>query len=154
MLKKLLGKKKDDSESSNSELIEKISKMNLTEMRAYVRDKVVALPLSEEGLYEVMKKLVEENPTTKHRYLQNDDMDTKKKKAFDLVVYVSTSKRLTIATVELIQKFIEAYEDIITDYDKRNKDIYKARLEEAIAKGIGVMESISKMRKRMNILGE
>jgi len=156
MLKNILGRNKNDSKAdkAHDELIEKISNMNLTDMRAYVRDKLSNLPITEDGLNEVMLKLINEDKTTKKRYINDDDMDSKKKKAFDLVILVSSSKKLTVKTVELIQQFLHLYEPMINEYDKKNKDIYKSRLTDSLEKGINMMNQLAILKNKMNILGQ
>ena len=54
MFGKILGREKNRSNSN--ELVHKISKMNLPEMRSYVNNKAFNLEISEEGLVEVLKK--------------------------------------------------------------------------------------------------
>lgn len=155
MFSKMFDKKDKSSKDTqeNSELIARISKMNLTEMRSYVRDKIPDFKVSKEGLKEVMKRLVKEDPNTSKRYIQPDDMDTKIKKAFDLVLTISTSKKMSIEVIELIQEFILVYKEIIVKYDKDNKDIYGSRLTECINNCIAIVSQMSDYNLRTKILG-
>lgn len=147
MIKKLFGKKKEDdaSESAYAELIEKIQKMNLTEMRSYVNGRL-DLELCEEGLLAIITKL-----TT---YLSDDDMDSKKKKAFDLILLIAASKHISVGIVEAIQVFIQSNRLIIEDFDKKNKEIYQSRFNDAIDLAFKNMQEITALKNKMNLLGE
>ena len=118
-------KVKSAHKHSHSETAVRVSKMNLTEMRTYVNNKLANDEITEDGLYEVMKKLITPHETTMKLYIQIDDMDQKKKKAFDLIFLISQSKKITIQTVELMEKFTELYEDIIKKFDQDYKEIYE-----------------------------
>lgn len=157
MFSNLFDKKNDKAskeEQENSELAEKISKMNLTEMKSYVRGKIPDFRLSKEGLKEVMKRLVKEDSNTSKRYLQPDDMETKMKKAFELVLTISTSNKMSVETIELIQEFIIVYKDIIVKYDRDNKQIYGSRLTECIEKSIMIVSQMADYNLRSKIIGE
>jgi len=157
MFGSILGRKKNEIAKNDKEykaLLEKISLMNLTEMRAYINNKLKDFPISEDGLNEVMRRLVIEDKNTKQYYLQASDMDTKKKKAFDLVLAIASNSQINVVTVELIQKFIEVYKDIIHEYDRKYKEIYQSRLEESIKQALRNIAQKAELQNRMNILGE
>ena len=155
MISSILGKKKKDSQNDgeNKELKEKISKMNLSEMRIYVNDKLNSFAISEFGLSEVMRVLVSKNANGK-RFIESDAMDSKIKKAFELVIIISKSKKMTITTTELIQEFILFYRDLITDFDKEYKDIYRSKLEKCLENSLATLAMISEYKRKKSILGE
>jgi len=134
MFKNILGKKKLSSTESKEvvELREKISKMNLTEMKSYVNNRISDLKVSSLGLVEVLNRLITEDEKTKKRYLQADDNDMKKKKAFDLVISIASNKQITLEVSDKIRVFIETYSDILKQYDHDNKQIYESRLKKAL----------------------
>ena len=153
----ILGKKKAQKsvdEHSHSELANKVSKMNLTEMRTYVNNKLADNEITEDDLHEVMKKLITPHETTVKLYIQMDDMDQKKKKAFDLIFLIAKSKKITIQTVELIQKFTALYEDIIKKFDQDYKEIYESKLNDAIEHALANLNEIAELQKKMKVLGE
>lgn len=148
MFGNLLGKKRSES----SEIAQRIHKMNLADMRSYVNNKSKDFEISETGIIEVLKRLVLEDPKTSKRYIQSDDMDSKIKKAFDLVIAISTSKKMTINAIELMQKFIEVYSEIIIKYDKENKDIYSSRFKDAMEKSLYFVGEVTKLKEKMGVL--
>lgn len=153
MLSKLMNKTKaDDGDKGLAELISRISKMNLTDMRLYVNNKIVGLELSEKGLNEVLKKLTSEDEKSSKRYIEIDDDHSKIKKGFDLVILICESKKISASTVELIQNFIETYSDIIIDYDNKNKQIYVTKLKDSIEKAVERINNISEIKNKMNVL--
>ena len=157
MFSKILGKKKETTSQEDQEraqLLEKIATMNLTEMRSYVNGKLESLPLNEDGLTAILSKLTTPDTKTQLYYLKEDDADSKKKKAFDLVLLTAKSKKITFATVDQIQKFIEVYHDIIKKYDTEYKEIYASRFKDAIALALNNINEISNLKAKMNILGE
>ena len=130
MFGNILGRKKEDITEEDAEhvaLVEKISKMNLTEMRSYINGKIEDFKVSEDGLIELMNRLIIQDKKTKEYYIKSDDMDSKKKKAFDLVLLIAKNKKISLVAIEQIQKFVLLYKNIITLYDKENKDIYASR---------------------------
>ena len=151
MFSKILGKNKDESDASEHllEISKKISKMNLTEMKSYVNNKIKDFELCETGLVAVMKRLVLEDEDVSKMYIQIDDMDSKKKKAFELVIAISTNNKVTLTVIELIQEFIEVYEEIIDSYDKEFKQIYKSRLNDAITNGIATVGKVSTINMKL-----
>ncbi len=149
----MFGKKNQDT-LTNSQLIEKIAKMNLTEMRSYIKNNMKDLTLSVEGANEVMKKLISFDEKTQTYYIKNDDMDTKKKKAFELFIAVLTNKHINMKTIELAQKFLENYKELINDYDTRNKQIYSSKLTETLKSAINTINQYSKLQNKMNVLGK
>jgi bifunctional DNase/RNase len=157
MFSKILGKKtKDTNEETQQkkELLEKISKMKLTEMRSYVNNKFTGLPICEDGLIAVLKRIVLPDENTKKLYLQEDDMDTKKRKAFELVLIIAKSQKISFEAVDLMQKFLETYASLIQKYDKEHKEIYLSRLSDAIELALKNIQQISSLKAKMNILGE
>ncbi len=155
MFKSILGRKKGDisqEESAHAALSEKISKMNLTEMRSYVKNSIKDFEVSGDGLTEVMNRLTTEDENTKQYYLKVDDMDSKKKKAFDLILLVAKNNKINLGTIELIQKFVEIYSKIIKSYDTEYKEIYYSRFEDAINLGLTTINSKVALRNKMNVL--
>lgn len=155
MLTKMFGKKdKSESKNLNSAFIEKISKMNLTQMRSYVKNNLNDFPVSIEGINEILKKLTSFDEKTQTYYIKNDDMDVKKKKAFDLIIAILTSKHINIQTIELAQKFLENYKEMINDFDKTNKQIYALKLKENLENAIVTINQYADLQAKMNVLGE
>ena len=157
MFSKLLGKKQETTSKEDQEkaqLLKKISTMNLTEMRSYVNNKIEALPLCEDGLNGVILKLITPDPTTKLLYIKENDMDSKKKKAFDLVILISKNKKITFKTVDAIGVFIELYAPIIKAYDTQYKEIYASRFNDAITVALNNINKMSDFKAKMNLLGE
>lgn len=156
MFSNILGK--NDSENKqdskeDQEIINKISTMNLTDMRAYINNKMFGKESSEDGLVEVMKRLTLKNEKTSKRYIEVDDMDSKIKKAFDLVILLAMHKKITVLAVELIQEFIDLYDDIILKFDKENKQIYSKKLKDALTEAISNVNKISSLQRERNVLG-
>jgi hypothetical protein len=156
MFSKILGKKKSEAEGSNkehAELAERVSKMNLTDMRSYVKNKIPNFEVSEDGLIEVMKRLVTPDKNSSKRYIEPDDMDSKIKNGFELVMAISDSRKMTIETIELMQEFIEVYSDIILKYDTDNKQIYGSRLNDAVSKAVLNVGQMVELTQKANVLG-
>ncbi len=152
MFSKILGRKKGNKEKSeNSVLVEKISRMTLSEMKHYINDNMKELTLSEDGLREIMLKLTAKDENG-FCYLKMDDMDVKKKKAFDLVILLAKSKKITVESIELVQKFVDLHQDIIDTYDKEFKEIYNSRFRDAISAGLATIETLSCLQTKMNTL--
>jgi hypothetical protein len=145
MFSKILGKK----EKSNSEVSSKIAKMNLTDMRAYVR----GADTTEDGLIEIMNKLLRRDANSK-RYTEIGDNDSKIKKMFDVVILVAEHKKITVKAVEQIEEFINLYMDIIKKYDEDNKQIYSSKLKDAINKAINHVNAMAKLNKKLKVLGQ
>ncbi len=154
MFGKILGKNKKESEQDidTQVIIEKISKMNLVDMRVYVNDKLKDFEVCEDGLNEVMRRLISKS-TQEKRYIESDAMDSKKKKAFDLVILVSKNKKVTIVTTELIQEFIKLYNDIIIKFDADNKQIYESKLKDSINSTIATITSKAEIDRKNKVLG-
>ncbi len=156
MFESLLGRKKQDisdNDSEHSVLLNKIDRMNLTEMRSYVKNSLTGFESSSDGLTLVMQKLITKNERTSKRYVEPDDMDSKIKKAFELVLAIAMHKRITVHTVELLQKFLEVYTDIIAKYDQDNRDIYASRLKKAVKQSIVNIDNLTELDRKMKVLG-
>lgn len=149
----MFGKKNQD-EQTDSHVIEKISKMNLTEMRSYVKNRIKDLKVTVEGINEIMKKLTSFDENKQTYYIKNDDMDIKKKKGFDLFIAILTSKQINIETIELAQKFLEIYKEIIDDFDTRNKQIYASKLADTLEAAINTINQYTELKRKMNVLGK
>ncbi len=155
MVVKMFGKKdKSQDEQTDSHLIEKISKMNLTEMRSYVKNSMKDFEVSVNGINEIMKKLTSLDKKTQTYYIKSDDMDVKKKKAFDLFIAILTSKKINIQTIDLAQKFLENYKEIVDDFDTRNKQIYASKLTDTFEKAINAINQYAQLQNKMNVLGK
>jgi hypothetical protein len=153
MFSSILGNIKDSKkESENDKLLAKIKKMDLSDMRLYINGKLNEYKLNEYGLSEIVKRLIFINEETKHYYLQEDDQDSKKKKVFDLILLILKSKKVSIFTVELIQKFLEIYSDMIKKYDKENKQIYEQKIKESISIAIDKINFRADEADRMRTL--
>ncbi|MGD9718076.1 MAG: hypothetical protein AB7U24_02455 [Sulfurimonadaceae bacterium] len=148
MFHKFLGKKESDQAKSDG-IKEKISQMDLTQMRAFVNNKE---EITEEGIIEVLKKLIAKNETTSKRYIEIDDMDVKIKKGFDLVLSIASHKKLTLVAIELIHEFVTLYSDIIEKFDRENKQIYAAKFVQALENGVAMMEEVAKLKRKMDLL--
>ncbi|MEN8304326.1 MAG: hypothetical protein ABFQ64_09665 [Campylobacterota bacterium] len=134
MFGSILGKGKDKkSKNSTSSVHNKISKMNISEMRSYVNSRVANLNLTKEGLAEVMKKLTLPSEKTSKLYIAADDMDTKKKKGFDLVLLIVQNEYVDLDILEQIRNFTVVYEELINEYDTKHKEIYSSRFADAIS---------------------
>lgn len=155
MLKSILKKVKreEQQDDKDKEILDKISKMNLSEMRIYVNDKLKNFEISENGLAGVMKKLISKDEKGK-RFLEDDAMDVKIKKAFELVIIISKSKKMTITTTELIQEFILLYSDLITKFDQEHKDIYRTKLESCLQNSLATLAVMNEYKRKRNILGD
>jgi hypothetical protein len=156
MFESLLCRKKQDisvNDKQHSILLNKIDKMNLTEMRSYIKNNISGLESSSDGLILVMNKLITKNAKTSKRYIEPDDMDSKLKKAFELVLAIAMHKRISVHTVELLQQFLEIYMDMILKYDKENKEIYLSRLKKAIKQSIVNIHNITELDRKMKVLG-
>ncbi len=150
----ILGNIKDSKkESENEKLLNKIEKMDLGDLRLYVNGKLSEYKVSGYGLSEIVKKLIYINESTKHNYIQEDDMDSKKKKVFDLILLILKSKKINLYTVELIQKFLELYSGIIKEYDKQNKQIYEQKIKESMSIALDKINFRSDEVDRMRTLG-
>lgn len=156
MFGKILGrskKSKGDADKEYTEVVQRVSKMNLTDMRAYLKNSMSGFESSEDGLSEIMKRLLSKDEKSK-RYVEVGDQDSKIKKVFDIVLLIAGHKKITVSVVEQIQEFLELYEDIITQYDHDNKQIYASKLKDGLALAINNINEISEFNKKMKVLGE
>ena len=103
----------DDKKADRRDMVAKISKMNLTDMRAYINNRALNFPVNEDGLNEILYRLLKEDEDTSKRYIEIDDMDSKIKKGFDLVLSILVNKKIGVATIELANTFLEVYAEII-----------------------------------------
>jgi hypothetical protein len=152
MFKSILGKIKEKDKETHNELAQKIMKMDLSEKKNYVNDRIESLPVSREGLIEVMNSLIKEDSKTKKRYIKMDDSDAKKKKGFDLVITISTHKYMTLPIIDLIQDFSEAYRDIIEKYDTDNKQTYEHKLKKAVSSAVNTVNTIAEIHNTNDLL--
>ncbi|MBA3026049.1 MAG: hypothetical protein FP820_06500 [Sulfurimonas sp.] len=155
MFDNLFGKKSkvDDEVTINAHIAEKIAHMNLTDMRAYLNNRITGFDVCEFGLSEVMKKLTTEDEESEQRYLKIDDMDTKIKKAFDIVLMIAVHKKISVKTVEYMQEFLEVYRDIIESFDTRNKQIYGSKLADGLKMAIKGVNAREELKNKMQVLG-
>lgn len=155
MFGKFLGKNKDiNADNNSSQMALRVSKMTLSEMRNYVNNKLTDLEVSQEGILEVMKRLTKANEENSKLYLQADDMDSKKKKGFDLIILISKNINMSVEIVELLQEFITVYEDLIQSYDREYKDIYASRLTDAISLAIDGVNKHAELNRKTKVLGK
>lgn len=155
MFGKILGKLKSDSTDGidTAKLIHKVSNMTLSEMRNYVNNKLKDYEVCEDGIITVMQRL-NSIGVDKKRFIENDAMDSKIKKAFDLVILVANNKKTTIVAIELIQEFTEIYRDLISEFDKNNKQIYTSKFKDAISSSTDNIQKMTEMNQKMKVLGE
>ncbi len=157
MFANILGKKKSEvsiEDKTHAKVVKKVSKMNLTDMRAYINNKILDFEINEDGLVEVLRRLTTRNSETQKRYIEIDDMDSKIKKGFELVITIASHNKITVVAVELIQEFITLYNDVIAKFDRDNKQIYESKLKDALSKAIGNIGEMADLKRKMNVLGE
>jgi len=152
MFSKMLGNVKDSSTDENRELVDRVSRMNLTEMRSFINNQIPDFPVDEDGLREVLHKLLDIDEKTSKRYINIDDMDSKIKKGFDLVLNILTNKKITINVVELANDFLEIYKNIIEKYDNENKQIYYTKLRNSIDLAIKQMSAKAELQIKMDVV--
>ena len=154
MFAKILAKNKEEAKADETQqkIVKKIAKMNLVEIRTYVNNKLKNFEICPDGLVEVMKKMNSINKNEK-RFIEVDAMDSKKKKAFEIIILIAASSKVSIAVSELIQEFIKLYSDIIKKYDIDNKDIYSQKLKIALTQVMATLETMSLMNKKMSVIG-
>ncbi len=154
MFGKLLGKTEEESntDTQHREIVNKISRMNLSDMRIYVNNRLKDYEITEDGLSEVMRKLISTHDTTSARFIEIDAMPAKIKKAFDLVITISQNNKLTVVAAELIQQFIEIYDDIIKKFDEDHKQIYSSKLNTALSKATTKITEIAEVKRKMDVL--
>ena len=148
----ILGKKKENTPVDDIAL--KVSKMNLTEMRSYVNNKVNNFEITPDGLIEVMRRLTTMDKNNSKTYLQIDDMDSKKKKGFDLVLMLANSKHISVEAIELLQEFIKVYEELIAKYDVEFKEIYASRFLDATELAIDNVNKQTEFQRKQKVLGK
>ncbi len=156
MFSKMLGKiglSTNDKEKKHKELVERISKMNLTDMRTYTNNRIPDLPVSEAGIEEILKKLLEVDEKTQKRYLDIEDMDSKIRKGLDLIVNILTNKKLSIEAIELAIELFEVSKEMIEKYDLDNKQIYISKIRESLSKSIETMSKKSEIKRKMGVIG-
>ena len=151
MFSNILGGKDCSDGACDDKMKNKVSRMNLSEMRIFINNKA---EITEEGLVEVLKRLNTKNSQTDNRYIEIDDMDIKIKKGFDLVISIANHKKISVVAVELIQEFIDLYSDIIHKFDTQNKQIYNIKLKEALQKAMSNIEIIVQLKRKMNLFND
>ncbi|QFR50386.1 hypothetical protein FJR48_11870 [Sulfurimonas lithotrophica] len=150
---RILGNIKGSKDNpNNAKLLEKISKMDLSEMRIYVNGKLTEYKVDEFGLSEILKKLTFKNENTSHYYMNIEDMDSKKKKIFDLIILILSHKTVSINIIEIVQKFLETYDEIIQKYDNENKQTYKSKIKTAMKKATDMIDYKSDIVDKMRTL--
>jgi len=153
MFEKLLGKNSQEKSSDEDlEIVQRISKMHLTDMRAYLKGSMAGINPCENGLSAVMDNLINIDEDSLKRYIEIDDTDIKKRKGFEVVLLVAKSKKITVEVAEKIQKFIELYEDVILKFDTQNKQIYASRLNDALNLALTNINTMTELNNKMNIL--
>ena len=153
MFSNILGKISGNDSSQNKELIEKISKMNLVDMKTYINNRIPEFFVDEDGLSEIMRKLIRVDANTDKRYIEINSIDSKIKKCFDLVLTILINKKITITTIELVNEFVETYKDIIEKYDKENKQIYSSKFQNAINLAINDISKMADLKRKMEVVG-
>ncbi len=156
MFGKILGRKKEEVSSkdrAHNEIVSRVAKMNLTDMRAYLKDSISGFESCEDGLSVVMSKLITKDAKTSKRYIEIDAMDSKIKKGFELVLTVASHKKMTVAAVEQIQEFIKLYNDIIVKYDTDNSQIYGSKLKKSLSKSVENINKMTEINRKRAVLG-
>lgn len=151
MFNDILNKKKQQQDEQCNEIKAKISNMNLSEMRIYVNDNLKTYGISECGLREIMSKLISKDSSSK-RFIESDAMDSKIKKAFELVILISESKKMTVATTKLLEEFINLYNDLILKFDLDNKQIYESRLKKCLINAIDHVTKMAAYKSKREVL--
>ena len=156
MFRNILGKIKGQGSEDKAykELVQKIAKMNLTDMKAYINNRVPGMGTSEEGLSEIMKKLLNVDEKTSKRYIDADDMDSKIKKGFDLVLALLINKKLTVLAIEQVDEFIKTYKEIIDNYDRKHKQIYSSRFKGALGKAVDNINLRAELSRKSKVIGQ
>ena len=154
MFGNILGKIRGETDKGNKELVGKISKMNLTDMRSYINNQMPDMQVCEDGLSEVMHRLSSVDTKTTKRYIEIDDMDSKKKKGFELILNVLSNKKVTVVTIESVNKFLEISQDIIEAYDKEHKQIYNSRFQDATNLAISEINARAELKRKMGVIGK
>ena len=152
MFKKLLGKSENKSENGLKELQEYLSKIGISEMRTLLLGQVEKFPVDENMIIEILKKITHEDEKTNKRFLENNDTDIKLKKAFDTVITAASSKKVTVEAIELMQKFVLMYKDLIESFDTRNKQIYMHKLTKATELSINTVEQLTAYMNKMAVI--
>ena len=134
-----------------SELSQRIASMNLSDLNLYAKGKIEGLPPSEEGLSDVLKRLTSQLNENRY-FLDESDDDSKLKKAFDLVLYIAKSKKITMDIVEKIVNFTQQYAKLIQVYDKKHKEIYAQRFKKAVEDAGKMLDMKVALQNKMNIL--
>ena len=152
MIKKLLGKSENKSENSAKEFQEYLSKIGISDMRTLLLGQVEKFPVDENMIIEILKKITHEDEKTNKRFLENNDTDIKLKKAFDTVITAASSKKVTVEAIELMQKFVLMYKDLIESFDTRNKQIYMHKLTKATELSINTVEQLTAYMNKMAVI--
>ena len=147
---KIFGKK-SGNEKEESELKERIGKMNLTELTLYIKGSMEGVELTEEGVVEVLERLLSKVNEERY-YLDASDDDSKLKKAFDLVLLCAKSNKVTLKAMELIARFDNQYAKLIKAYDRKHKEIYEDRLKKAIEQATEIIEAKVALQNKMNMI--
>jgi len=152
MISKIFGKKDAKSVDSKKtkELKERIEKMNLSELTLYVKGKFDGFEVTEEGLIEVLKRLI--SKVNNRYFLDASDDDSKLKKAFELVLLCAKSNKVTLKAMELIAEFANYYAKLIREYDRKYKEIYEERLKKAIEQASEIIEAKVALQNKMNMI--
>lgn len=131
MFTKVLNNLIGSGEKENEELHYIIFKMDVQDLRLYVNGKLKH-KIDTYGLKEVVKKLTSINSETSKHFLEIDDMDSKKKKVFELILLVLMHKKVSIIAIEEVQIFLDTYDEILKKYDTDNKQIYESKIKDYI----------------------
>jgi hypothetical protein len=148
-----IGISTNDKEKMHNELVERISRMNLTDMRSYINNRISDLPVSEDGLKEILKRLLEVDEKTDKRYIDIEDMDSKIRKGLDLIINILANKKITIEAIEVAIELFEASKEIIEKYDNDNKQIYHSKIRDSLNKAIETMNMKSEIQRKMGVIG-
>ncbi len=152
MFGKLLKKSEKTSGNSSKEFHEYLYSIGVSDMRNLLLGQIIKFPVDEEMIIEILKRMTHTDEKTNKRFLESSDADIKLKKAFDTIITAASSKKMSVEAIELIQKFILMYTDLIDGFDTRNKQIYMHKLTKAIELSINTVEQLTAYLNKMAVI--
>jgi len=152
MFSKLLGSLSKKENKQETKQLAKIAKMDLVEMRNFVNGKYNDIEVDEYALREIIKKVMSVNENSSKYYIEDNDMDSKKKKAFDLIILILKHKLVSVLVVESAQKFLEVYEEMIQKYDYDNKQIYEKKIKDSISIAVNTIDTKTDINEKMRVV--
>lgn len=148
-----IGISANSKERAHKKLVERVSMMNLTDMRTYINNRIPDLQVSKEGLVEILKRLLEVDENTNKRYIDIEDMDSKIRKGLDLILNILASKKISIEAIEVAIELFEVSKEMIEKYDTDNKQIYYSKIRDSLNNAIEGINKKSEIRRKMGVIG-